>query len=409
MARIVIVTYNEDFARRFYDAITSSMVEIRRHYPEFDLKGNMSTGLVTTERAKLSDGTSSIVFTTIGIGFTGLGCDDVIIDDPYRGLEDATSASYRETVESFFVNKLMSRINAETNIYLMYHAWAVGDIGDYAVKKYDFKPVRFPEIADGGLDDPTGREPGEFLSPRMNEGLTLSLRDSDPKMFASMFQGIPISEGERLFEPWMFEDRIIEPYQCPKLTKWYRGVDTATKDKQSADDSATAKIAYDQAGNCFIRMPMTRKVNPAHLNEWMESLIVGDLTTMTIVEEHNAGYGVIAYFQRLPAYRQLVKGQQITAAQGGKRQRALVLADLARQRKVFIVKECEWEKLLDQLYAFTGTVPGEKDDLIDAITVVQTFIKEQKSDYEPILAVNPYNPMNSPSARRLVELKARER
>jgi hypothetical protein len=297
-----------------------------------------------------------------------------------------------------------------SNVVVMFHRYHENDIAGYLMSKGDWEIITFPAIADGNPSDPTDREIGEVLSPRCHtiEAL-LKKQADDPKTFAGQFQGNPIAEGEKLFEPWMFEDRLIEPHQCPRLTKWYRGVDTATSDKQSADESGTAKVAYDQVGNCFIRVPQTKRVNPAHLNEWMESLIVGDMTTMTIVEEHNAGYGVVSYFQRLPAYRHLVKGQQIGARQGGKRQRALVLADLARQRKVFIVKECQYEKLLDQLYAFTGTVPGEKDDLIDAVTVVQTFIKEQKSEYEPVAIKNPYAHVNSPSAKRFAAAIAREK
>jgi hypothetical protein len=410
--RFIQATYNLTKSCEFSDALrsTASMPEHLAAFPGASLGSpsrSDSWNLANTTRTA----EAQYNYRAIGIqsGLTGSGADIFSIDDPYASPEEAMSPTINDKTIRFWESSVKPRINDDTNVIVTFHRYHENDLGGHLLKTGDWELLTFPAEATGNPCDPTGREIGEPLSPIRSLEFYQEFKDNNPKDWYSLFQGEPVADGEKLFEPWMFEDRIIEPHQCPKLTKWYRGVDTATSDKQSADDSATAKVAYDQVGNCFIRMPMTKKVNPAHLNEWMESLILGDLTTMTIVEEHNAGYGVVSYFQRLPAYRQLVKGQKITGAQGSKRQRALILADLARQRKVFIVKECEYQKLLDQLYAFTGTVPGEKDDLIDAITVVQTFIKEQKSDYEPILAHNPYNPANSPSAKRLAEIQARER
>ncbi len=213
MLRVVIVTYNQDFANAFYDALKSAVVDVQDLYPEFKLTGNLSAGLVTAERKALNDGSTSVVFATIETGFTGKGCDIVIIDDPYRGLEDAMSPSYRRLVESFFDNKLFPRTNEKTDIYLMYHAWAEGDIGDFAVKKYGFLPVRFAAVADGKGNDPTGRSDGDLLSPMRSREFLEELADKEPKMFAAMYQGIPIADGERVFETWEEEsDEIPEFY-----------------------------------------------------------------------------------------------------------------------------------------------------------------------------------------------------
>ena len=53
--------------------------------------------------------------------------------------------------------------------------------------------------------------------------------------------------------------------------------------------------------------------------------------------------------------------------------------------------------------------PTERDDLIDAITVVQTYIKEQNSSYEEFENHNTYRKSNDPSERNLLKLKAKQR
>ena len=409
--RVILAAYNKTHAGGLIEsAKNAGLHEVLQGEIEW-AKSNADDGTFTKERLKLNDAQPSIIGVGLDSGFTGKNASTLIVDDPYPNADHARSEAYNRSVRSFWEETAEPRLmaNPDANVVVMFHRYHEQDIVGYLKTRGDWEEITFPAIADGNPNDPTNRQIGELLSPFHTEEGLLKKQEDDPKTFAGQFQGNPIAEGEKLFEPWMFDDRLIEPRECPNLSKWYRGVDTATSDKQSADDSATVKLAHDVQGNCFIRMPLTKKVNPAHLNEWMESLILQDLTTMTIVEEHNAGYGVVAYFQRLPAYRHLVKGQKITGAQGGKRQRALVLADLARQRKVYIVKEGEYQKYLDQLYAFTGTVPGEKDDLIDATTVIQTFIKEQKSAYEQIKVQNPYNPSNSPSARAFARLQASER
>jgi len=265
LLRIVVVTYNEDFGKRFYDALSSGQIDVQRLFPGFKLTGGFDKGLSTPERLSIGDGTASIVFCTIATGFTGLGCDVVIIDDPYRGLEDAQSEAYSAMVESFFQNKLMPRINEETDIYLMYHAWRQGDIGDYAVQKYGFEPVRFPAIADGGEHDPTGRQKGELLSDiRSQEHLT-SLKEADPKMFAAMYQGVPLADGERLIPPENIELREIR--DCPNLARWFRYWDTATSAKESSDDTASSRVAFDAFGSMHVRGFKAYKLNPADLEE----------------------------------------------------------------------------------------------------------------------------------------------
>jgi phage terminase large subunit-like protein len=216
-------------------------------------------------------------------------------------------------------------------------------------------------------------------------------------------------EGE-VFSAWMFEDRIVEPYQVPNFVRWYRGFDTATGDKSWNDDTATVKVCYDQTGNMWLRGFKTKKLTPAELNNWAKEIILGDgLTTYHVIEAHNTGYGIAGFLQRQPGYEKLINLQKIGRAQGGKRQRAGILAAMAEDKKVYIVKEGEYQKFYDQLLNFTGYVDGEQDDLIDAVSVVTTFIKEQKSAYEQIKVQNPYNPSNSPSARAFARLQAIER
>jgi len=387
LLRVVIAAYNKTQAVSMVNAckLTAEHEAFKNAFETTFPKWNDEAGGFTVERLNKADSQPSIIGIGLDSGFTGKGADLLIIDDPYANAEQARSEAYQASIRSFWEETAEPRLmaNPNANVVVMFHRYHENDIAGYLQTKADWELLRFPAIADENGDDPTGREAGTVLSPFLSlEGL-LKKQNDDPKTFAGQFQGIPVSEGEKMFEPWMFEDRFITVDQCPSVKQWYRGVDTATKDKEANDDTATCKVAYTPDGDLILRDFRTAKKSPAALNEWLAEIIERDgLSTLTIIEQHNAGYGVLGYMQRKEEFKNLVRGQEITGKQGGKRQRAFILADLAYRQKVYIVKEGEWQKFYSQLLAFTGISPGEKDDMIDAATVVTTFLKEQSSDYE---------------------------
>jgi phage terminase large subunit-like protein len=388
----VIVTYNEDFAAGFYDALRSAVHEVSQVVPGFELTGNISAGLVTKERAAINDGTRSIVFATIGTGFTGKGCDVVIIDDPYRGLEDAMSPAYRKTVESFFDNKLFPRINEQTDIYLMYHAWAQGDIGDYAVTKYGFTPYRFSAIADGGENDPTGREVGELLSPMRTVEHLESLEAADPKMYAAMYQGVPIADGDRPIKTDGI--KVLPVHLCPSLDGWYRGWDTAYTSKTGSDHTATLRVAFDADGNIHIRGFRKERVPFAQITDWAASIATSDpAKTYQVVEMHNAGYAVADYLKRQDGIAPWVINQRVAGPEGKLRVRLVEFINLAYAGKVFVYQEGDCQKFVDECEMFTGLIEGESDDLLAALAVILLAIKGDVSKPQQLdLTKNPYAP-----------------
>jgi phage terminase large subunit-like protein len=120
-------------------------------------------------------------------------------------------------------------------------------------------------------------------------------------------------------------------------------------------------------------------MNPGDLTDWIEKIAEREQGTSWVVEMHNAGFAAVERLRRIGVP---VIEQKIGTAQGSKLQRAFVLHDLSYRRKVFIVKEGHWQEFMTQLYSFTGDPKlNEKDDLIDPVTTVTTYLKESKSKY----------------------------
>jgi predicted phage terminase large subunit-like protein len=196
-----------------------------------------------------------------------------------------------------------------------------------------------------------------------------------------------------LFLGTYFHNKFIEPNECPELSQWYRGWDTATSNKETADETASIKVGFDMNGNCYLRSPMSMRLAPAELTSRAEDIAMQDgMNTLQIVEAHNTGYAIFNQLQRNPLMKTMVKLQQVGGKQGDKRQRALPLATLAEKGRLYIVKDHGWQELVSCLTAFTG-VKGrnERDHLVDAASVAVLWARESPSTTKELPWKNPYN------------------
>ena len=390
--RVILAAYNKSHAGGLIDAAKNAALhEVVAKEIEW-VKSNADDGIFSAERLALNDAQPSLIGVGLESGYTGRNGDLLIIDDPYPNAEAARSEAYNRSVRSFWEETAEPRLlaNPDANVVVMFHRYHENDIAGYLLSRYqNWEVLRFAAIADGGTDDPTKRKVGELLSPfHTLEHLQAKERD-DPKTFAGQFQGKPLADGEQLFEPWMFEDRFVDPLEVPPISPWYRGVDTAFTTETYSDKTGTARLAFDPDGNLWIRGTETQKLRPGNMVDWLEGIAERESRATTwVIEQHNAGYAAVDRLKRLgfPVWSQKIQG-----AQGSKLQRAFVLHDLAYRRKVFIVKEGAWQELSAQLFAFTGDPKlKERDDLIDAISVVLVRLKETKSEQHRQRPNNPY-------------------
>lgn len=369
LARIAIVTYNNTFATQFYEAIKNSQVWVNEIFPELKLTGSLRNGLVTEERKKIGDGSASIIFTSIQNGYTGRGVDYLIIDDPIKNLQEALSPAFKEQVRSFFEETVMPRSTDKTSMMLMYHTWAVGDIGFLLQEKYNFIPYRFAAVSDGEADDPTNtwRKPGELLSPLLSQKIIDEVKTQNPAEYWAKYQGIPIVKEDVLFSNL----EIVDKYD--HSTIWVRAYDTATSIKQSADYTASVLIGISSDGHIIIKDSWAERLTLPKLKKKIIDTALKDGNDIPIiVENKNIGTALLQELHtepQLAAYQ--IHGENIT---GDKLSRSSALA--TRNDYIQIVKNEGSHKLKAQLESFTGKGHGH-DDLVDACTLGYNYLAKQ--------------------------------
>ena len=202
----------------------------------------------TAGRARLLDANPSFKALGLGTGFTGLGADTLIIDDPYKNRDDALSEAINASVWGWWSDVVLPRLNPATNVVVMFHRWQDEDLAGRLLQQGGWELLRFPAIADGGDDDPTERALGEPLSPRYPLEYLEDVKRKQGSSFYALYQGTPRAPEGDYFKRGWFPIVSALPIGCTFVRYWDLGAGTSA----SADQTAGVLLARDSAGYYYV-------------------------------------------------------------------------------------------------------------------------------------------------------------
>lgn len=189
----------------------------------------------TEARAQIRDANPSMLALGLGTGFTGLGVDTLIIDDPYKNAQEARSAAHNVMLHDWWQNVVLSRLNPDANVVVMFHRWWEGDFAGWLMEQSDrWELLRFPALADGGPHDPTGRAPGETLSSRYPAEHLLSKRQEMGTAFEALYQGTPYPAEGAMFKAGRVTFVDAPPAGATFVRGWDIGASAGTGDPTAA-------------------------------------------------------------------------------------------------------------------------------------------------------------------------------
>lgn len=158
--RLILATYGKTLS-------VESAVELRDLLVEHsdELSVRLHADVRRADRWRTQQG-GGLLAASIGSSTAGFPADGLVIDDPFKDMEEAHSAARRERVYRFATT--IARIRLESD-----RAWMI--VAGYRMHEHDLHArladesgeewewVSLPAIA--GTDDPLGRAPGEPLEP----------------------------------------------------------------------------------------------------------------------------------------------------------------------------------------------------------------------------------------------------
>jgi predicted phage terminase large subunit-like protein len=244
-SQIICASYGQDLAdKHARDCRTLMMSDFyRRLFPLTRLsaeKQAVSEFLTTAQGFRMS--------TSVGGVLTGRGADLIILDDPLKP-DDALSETRRTSVNDWYDNTLVSRLNNKQSgvIIIVMQRLHQDDLVGHVMEREDWEALSFPAIAEEEefhlVESPLGRrdfhrQKGEVLEPKRESKTTLEVirRTIGEYNFASQYQQAPMPLGGAIIRTqWLkyYEARNLPAHFSYTIQSW----DTANKGGELNDFS----------------------------------------------------------------------------------------------------------------------------------------------------------------------------
>lgn len=288
----------------------------------------------------------------------------LVIDDPYKNRQDADSPRYREMVSTWEKEVAQTRLERASEI-IVSTRWHPEDIIGEVAEDHGFEYLNMAAIAEEGVADPLGRQPGEALWPEMYPLEDLGARRSrmGEWAFQALYQGHPRPKGAGVFgEPSWYDPNT----QDLKGFQVWIGADPAASKSTYADHSVGIVGAFrgadvtrelfvlDVARGQWTVPELTRKLRALQARWYGAPVAVecvgGFKAVAQIMREADPNLRIIEVYPSLDKFQ---RAQPVAAAWNGGR----VHLPQGRPWTAALVKE---------LTSFTGLGDAE-DDQVDAL------------------------------------------
>jgi predicted phage terminase large subunit-like protein len=335
-------------------------------------KQSVNEFLTTTGGFRLS--------TSVGGVLTGRGADIIILDDPLKP-DEALSETRRNSVNEWFDNTLLSRLNSKENgvIIIVMQRLHQDDLVGHVRDQHDWDVLSFPAIAEEDevhlIESPLGRrqferKTGGVLQPDRESMVTLKdIRQSIGEYnFVSQYQQNHMPLGGAIVKTEWF--RYYKPGDLPPrfsfiLQSW----DTANKSGELNDFSVcTTWGVFDR---CYYLLAVFRKrLNYPDLKRAVQKQSCELNADIILIEDKASGTQLIQDLQKEGVY-----GIRAYEPLPGSDKTLRLYAQTAEfeSGRVLLPRSAPW---LDEYTRELTTFPGTKyDDQVDSTTQALDHLK----------------------------------
>lgn len=305
-----------------------------------------------------------------GGGITGRRADLIVIDDPFKGRQEAESPGERDTVWNWYRAEVVTRLKPKGRIVIINTRWHEDDLsGRLLVEARNgtgaqWRVLNLPAIAEEG--DQLGRAPGEPLWPEWEDLPALARKRAEvgEREWAALYQQRPSPLEGTLFKA---ENIGIVP-AAPAGGSIVRAWDLAATEQiggRDPDWTVGLKLMRDPASKRFFVLDVVRlRGSPNAVEQAIINTASQDGYAVRIglpQDPGQAGKHQVQYLtSRLAGYR-------ITSSPetGSKETRAMPVASQTEVGNVALVKG-DWNRTF--LAELTGFPSATHDDQVDALS-----------------------------------------
>ena len=368
--KIMLVSYSKTLSKELLGKVRSIMAHpwYRAAFP----------GVADTLRVNRADLVQTawggqVMATSFSAGFTGMGADLIIVDDPLRA-QSAFSDTQRERCVRVFNEGLRSRLNDPVRgaIVLVMQRLHEEDLVGHLLVEAGWRELRLPMVAETEQDVPLGdgrhehRVVGSTLDP---DRVPVEVAQDISRTVGSFVYSAQYQQDPQPAEGALLRLGNVGRYSEPRrdYDEIVISVDTAMETGEGNDYTACVVL-----GRFSHRIHVLRVER--HKIPFVEQvMLVRDLTreypsAHFVVEAANSGIALIQVLRRDYA-------MHVTAARVrlSKEERAIVVAPMLENGDVYLPEHAEWlDAFIRELRVFPH---GANDDMVDAFVHGLRFLK----------------------------------
>lgn len=173
-------------------------------------------------RWRITGGQGGVVAAGIGSSITGRRADLLIIDDPYKNMQEADSAAHRLRVDTWMRSVALTRLSPNASVILIQTRWHPEDLAgtilaDEAalpLSERSWRHLNIPAVSHPGVQDALNRpEPGipmESARGRTAKQFHATRRNVGERVWFALYQGVPAPPEGGLFSRTWFDTHRLE-------------------------------------------------------------------------------------------------------------------------------------------------------------------------------------------------------
>lgn len=370
--RIIAAGHTQDFVQNVISQKVRDLLKSPRYkqiFPNTVISKDTDTRKFFTITPVRGGSAGQYIARGSGVGISGYRSTRTIIDDCYKSMLQAYSASARNKVQQWFYGDLVKRALPGNNIALVCTRWHPDDLIGNLIQKGQkgtgskYQTVIFSAICDDEQIDPLGRKQGEALWPEYHtiEYLLQQKRNDPAHIWHSLYQSKPLStSGNIVQQSWLKYYEELPPDNM--IRRKFVSFDTASTTSQRADFSVgTAWIqTYDK--KFFLTDIVRKRVQFTDLLKMVNDFAQKNEASSILIEDVGAGK-VICQTYKNSLYAPVIA---IGTQSKGKQFRFDSITPLFESGSILLPKHHQLTSdVVLQLNSFPN---GKYDDIVDSLT-----------------------------------------
>lgn len=371
--RCIIACYNDDLAGKFG----------RRNKQKIDEFGKDIFGIrlkkSSDREMEIHDHSGGIICRGLLSGITGNSGDVIIVDDPIKTQQEASSPTYRERVWEEWQSSIKTRTQANSKIIIIQTRWHEDDLTGRVIANENYvEVVNIPVEAEE--NDVLGRNIGDALCPEIgkdNKWLQLFkesyLKDTvggGVRSWNALYLGRPTSAEGNIFkrEWWKYYNKLPDNIQLVGIS-----VDATFKDSDTSDFVAIQVWGKLNGDYYLIDLINKRMDFPDTLRAIRYMVDKYPNRHSILIEDKANGSAIIAMLKHE------IGGIVAITPKESKVGRANAITGIVEGGNVYLPEYAEFtQAFIEEFASFPN---GVHDDMVDACTQFINHFKFRQADY----------------------------